>query len=160
MLIRSPEQHDLARLTEVAIEAFGQFYEDAFRPVVGEVIFTRQHGQWREDYHTLLATLHAPQHHKYAAIADIGGVIAGFVGWEIDQSRERGRIRILAVDAHYRRGHLGTALCEHAFSHMSARGAVYVEIGTGGDPFHAPARALYESLGCIKWPWAAYLCEL
>jgi hypothetical protein len=37
MLIRSFEQHDLARLTELTeltIETFGPFYEDSFRPLV------------------------------------------------------------------------------------------------------------------------------
>lgn len=150
MFIRSFEPQDLARLAELAIETFGPFYENSFRPVVGEVIFTRQHGQWREDYHTLVAALHAPQQHKYAAIADIDGATAGFVGWEIDPSHEHGCLRILAVGASYRRDHVGTSLCEHAFNHMRAHGTVYVEIGTGGDEFHAPARALYESLGCIK----------
>jgi ribosomal protein S18 acetylase RimI-like enzyme len=160
MFIRTFEPRDLARLTELTIETFGPFYEDTFRPLAGEVIFARQHGRWREDYHALLAALHAPEHNKHVAVADIGGVVAGYAGWEVDLSRERGCLTILAVDADHRRGHLGTSLCEHAFSHMRARGAVYVEIGTGGDAFHAPARALYESLGCIKVPTAVYLREL
>jgi ribosomal protein S18 acetylase RimI-like enzyme len=160
MLIRTFEPGDLARLTELTIDTFGPFYENSFRPLVGEVIFTRQHGRWREDYRALLAALHAPERGKHVAVADSGGVIAGYAGWEIDLSREHGRITILAVGADHRRGHLGTALCEHAFSHMRARGAVYAEIGTGGDAFHAPARALYESLGCIKVPAAVYFREL
>jgi len=27
-----------------------------------------------------------------------------------------------------------------------------VEIGSGGDDFHTPARVFYESLGCIQLP--------
>lgn len=119
---------------------FGPFYEDSFRPLVGEAIFTRQHGRWREDYHTLLATLHTPEGNKHTAVAEIDGVIAGYVAWEIDLSREHGRIKILAVDARHRRDHLGTELCEHAFGHMRTHGAAHVEIGTGGDPVPAPAR--------------------
>ncbi|MFJ6617833.1 GNAT family N-acetyltransferase [Kitasatospora sp. NPDC091335] len=160
MIIRSFEPRDLPRLTELTIETFGPFYEDSFRPLVGEVVFTRQHGQWREDYHTLLTTLHTPEHNKHAAVADLDGQIAGYVGWEIDPAREHGTIGILAVDARHRRDHLATELCEHAFGHMRAHGAVYAEIGTGGDEFHAPARALYESLGCIKLPVAVYFREL
>ncbi|MCL2552293.1 MAG: GNAT family N-acetyltransferase [Actinomycetia bacterium] len=160
MLIRSFEPRDRARLTQLTVETFGPFYEESFRPLAGEVVFTRQHGRWREDYHALLATLHDPDHHRYVAVADAGGVIAGYVGWEIDHSRGRGRIEILAVDAQHRGRHLGTELCEHAFGDMRARGAVYVEIGTGGDEFHAPARALYESLGCVKVPAAVYFREL
>jgi len=160
MLIRTFEPRDLARLAKLTIETFGPFYEDSFRPLAGDVIFTRQHGQWREDYQALLAALHAPEHNKHVAVADLDGVIAGYVGWEIDVPREHGRVSILAVDARHRRDHLGTGLCEHAFGHMRAHGAVYVEIGTGGDAFHAPARALYEGLGCIKLPVAVYFREL
>ncbi|MFJ8933404.1 GNAT family N-acetyltransferase [Streptomyces sp. NPDC102364] len=43
---------------------------------------------------------------------------------------------------------------------MRLRGAEIVEIGTGGDPFHAPARALYEQLGCTQSPVAVYFRQL
>jgi hypothetical protein len=43
---------------------------------------------------------------------------------------------------------------------MRELGAEMVEIRTGGDEFHAPARALYESLGCLQYPTAAYYREL
>jgi ribosomal protein S18 acetylase RimI-like enzyme len=158
--IRTFEPRDLPRLTELTVKTFGPFYEDSFRPLVGEVVFARQHGRWREDYLALLPTLHAPEEDKHVAVADVGGVIAGYVAWEVDLSRERGRVLLLAVDAHHRRDHLGTGLCEHAFGRMRARGAVYVEIGTGGDEFHAPARGLYERLGCVQQPAAAYFREL
>ena len=51
-------------------------------------------------------------------------------------------------------------MCEHAFGEMRALGAEVVEIGTGADPFHAPARALYERLGCTQLPIAVYYREL
>ena len=41
--------------------------------------------------------------------------------------------------------------CASTPSEMRALGAEVVEIGTGGDPFHAPARALYEKLGCTPF---------
>jgi ribosomal protein S18 acetylase RimI-like enzyme len=173
MLIRSFEQHDLAQLTELTIETFGPFYEDSFRPLVGEVIFAVQHGTWREDYRTYVAGLHDPDRHQHVAVAvaetssgtgtgtGTDATIAGYVGWSIDPSRKHGRVKILAVADEHRRGHLGTELCEHAFDHMRSQGIVVVEIGTGGDDdFHAPARALYESLGCIKITVAAYLRAL
>jgi hypothetical protein len=40
---------------------------------------------------------------------------------------------------------------------MLATGVEVVQIGTGGDPFHAPARALYERLGFTQVPVAVYL---
>ncbi len=63
--------------------------------------------------------------------------------------------------ATHRRGHIGTALCEHAFARMTEDDVEVVTIGTGGtDSFHAPARALYESLGCVPVHVAAYFKEL
>ncbi|GIH97311.1 GNAT family N-acetyltransferase [Planobispora siamensis] len=156
MLIRSFVQHDLARLIELTIETFGPFYEDHFRPLVGEVVFANQHGHWRDDYREQVAELHDPGHHKYLAVAEIDGAIAGYVAWNVDPDRKNGAVTHLAVSAQHRRHHTGTALCEHAFGEMRVLGAEVAEIGTGGDPFHAPARALYERLGCTMLPIAVY----
>lgn len=43
---------------------------------------------------------------------------------------------------------------------MRAAGVQVVELGTGGDEFHAPARRLYESLGFSLVPVAVYLRAL
>src|SRR5262249_50783347 len=51
--------------------------------------------------------------------------------------------------------------CEHAFADMTRKHVEVVTIGTGGtDSFHAPARALYESLGCVPWHVVYYLKQL
>ena len=39
MLIRAFTEHDLAPLTELTIDTFRPFYEDSFRPLVGEAVF-------------------------------------------------------------------------------------------------------------------------
>jgi ribosomal protein S18 acetylase RimI-like enzyme len=160
MRIRPYVQHDVERLTELTIETFRPFYEDSFRPLVGEVVFTNQHGNWRADYRTQVASLHAPDQHKHVAIADNGDDIAGYVAWSVDPTRRNGTVTILAVAADSRRSHIGTALCEHAFAQMRTQGAEVVEIGTGGDDFHAPARALYEKLGCTPLPVTVYYRQL
>lgn len=160
MLIRPFTQHDQARLLELTIEVFRPFYEDSFRPLVGEAVFANQHGAWREDYRTQVAELHDPEQHKYVDVAEVDGGIAGYVGWSADLTRENGVITILAVGSSHRRNHVGRTLCEHAFAGMRALGAEVVQIGTGGDAFHAPARALYESLGCTPLPVAVYYRRL
>ena len=87
-------------------------------------------------------------------------MIAGYVAWSVDQARRNAPLSHLAVSAEHRRNHAGIALCEHAFGEMRALGAEVVENGTGADPFHAPARALYERLGCIQLPIAVYYRQL
>ncbi len=160
MLIRPFIPHDLARLIELTIETFGPYYEDSFRTVVGDAIFVNQHGDWRADYHTQVARLHDPDRHSYVAVAVAGETIAGYVGWSVDPVRRNGTVVMLAVSAGHRREGTGTMLCEHAFADMRARGAEVVEIGTGGDGFHAPARALYERLGCTPFPVTYYYRQL
>jgi ribosomal protein S18 acetylase RimI-like enzyme len=156
MRIRTVDPQDLTRLTELTIETFGPYYEDVFRPMVGEVVFANQHGAWREDYRVMVADLHDPERHKHVAVAETETGIAGYVAWSVDPARRNGTITIVAVAAADRRHHTGTALCEHAFDAMRRDGAEVVEIGTGGDPFHAPARALYEKLGCTPVPVTVY----
>ena len=172
MHIRTYMRHDLARLTELTIETFRPFYEESFRPLVGEVVFANQHGNWRDDYRKQVAELHDPDRHKHVAVAEVDGAvdgsgvesgagsIVGYVAWSVDLDRKNGSVTHLAVAAEQRRHHTGTALCEHAFDAMRDQGAEVVEIGTGGDPFHAPARALYERLGCVQLPVAVYYRQL
>ncbi len=160
MRIRAFTPQDLAALTDLTIETFRPFYEDSFRTLVGEAVFANQHGDWRDDYRREIPQLHAPERHLYVAVAEADDGLAGYVAWSVDPDRRNGRISHLAVSAQHRRGHLGTALCEHVFAHMRSLGAVVVEIGTGGDPFHAPARGLYERLGCTALPTAVYYRQL
>jgi ribosomal protein S18 acetylase RimI-like enzyme len=160
MLIRAFSQHDLAPLTDLTIETFRPFYEDSFRPLTGDVIFAIQHGNWRDDHRKQVAELHAPERHAYVAVAEAEDGIAGYVAWSVEPVGRKGTVTILAVSAKHRRHRVGTALCEHAFAEMRALGAELVEIGTGGDPFHAPARALYERLGCTPFPAMVYFRRL
>ncbi|HEU4426622.1 MAG TPA: GNAT family N-acetyltransferase, partial [Pilimelia sp.] len=111
MRIRSFVQRDLARLIELTIEAFRPFYEDHFRPVVGDAVFANQHGNWRDDYRTQVAELHDPAQHRYVAVAEADDAIAGYVAWSVDPARRNGTVTHLAVSAAHRRHHAGTALC-------------------------------------------------
>ena len=137
-----PRLRDLNALIELTIATFGPFYENHFRPLAGEVIFQHQHGRWADDYRAQVPALHEPAAGKHVAVAEAGG-------------------GAIAVAAAHRREHIGTALCDHAFSDMKEKDVEVVTIGTGGtDAFHAPARALYESLGFLPWHVAVYFRQL
>jgi GNAT superfamily N-acetyltransferase len=161
MHIRSFIERDFDRVLALTIATFGPFYENHFRPVVGDTVFTHQHGSWRDDYRAQVAGLHDPEHHRFVEIAeDDDHRIVGYAGWNADVDRHHGVIDILAVDTAVRGRGIGTALCERALSGMRDLVVEVVEVGTGGDEFHAPARLLYESLGFTAYPVVAYLREL
>lgn len=162
MSIRPYHPRDLNALIELTIATFGPFYENHFRPLAGEALFQHQHGRWADDYRAQVPALHDPAASRHVAVAETGdGAIAGYIAWEIDPARRHGDVVILAVAAARRRDHIGTALCEHAFADMTENGVEVVTIGTGGsDSFHAPARALYENLGCVPVHVAVYFKQL
>jgi ribosomal protein S18 acetylase RimI-like enzyme len=81
----------------------------------------------------------------------------GFAAWKVVPKRGHGEIYLVAVAQSHRRTQVGRRLCSYAIEAMKSVEVDVVEIGTGGDAFHAPARALYESLGFTKIPVAAYL---
>lgn len=160
MLIRPFITQDEQTVLDLTLDTFEPFYEGSFRPLMGEVIFAVQHADWREEYARPVPGLHEPGAGKYLDVAEVEGALAGYVSWEVNASRGHGEISILAVSRDHRRSQVGRQLCEHALGRMKDLGAKIVEIGTGGDPFDAPARALYESLGCREIPVAVYFKEL
>ena len=123
---------------------------------MGETVFHDRHGGWRADYRRYLAAVHDPVRGRYAAVAVSGDTIAGYVAWLVDTAERHGEIDMLAVAAASRGRQHGRRLAEHAIDAMKSAGAEVVTIGTGGDPFHAPARALYESLGFTPFPNVLY----
>jgi len=79
MHIRPYTRDDETELIKLTIATFGPFFEDSFRPLMGEAIFANQQAAWREDYRNEVPTLDDPEHHKHIAIAEIDDTIAGFV---------------------------------------------------------------------------------
>jgi ribosomal protein S18 acetylase RimI-like enzyme len=157
MYIRPFEDADLPALIDLTVETFRPFYEGYVRPLLGEEVFHQQHGEWVQDYHDELPTLHNPTVESFVAVSVIDESLVGFVSWRISGKPHHGEIRLLAVSTEHRRRGLGHQLCDHATTRMKDAGVEVVGIGTGDDAFHAQARALYEDLGFTKIPVAAYL---
>ena len=54
---------------------------------------------------------------------------------------------MIAVDPDYQNQGVGSELVTFAVDRIVERGMSLAEIGTGGDPGHAPARRVYEKAG-------------
>lgn len=156
MNLRPYRSSDLPQLLELTIAAFGPFYEDSFRSIVGDAIMANQHGNWREDYREMWQGLHDPRNNKHVVVAEHDDILLGFAAWNTSPDKRNGDIDIIAVAAEQRRHHVGTALCAYAFDAMKQAGAQVVTIGTGGDRFHDAARAFYDSLGMSAMPLVRY----
>ena len=89
-------------------------------------------------------------------LATADGVVVGFVVLRQDEKESLGMVEMIAVHPdHQRRGH-GRALMEFAVQRFRDRGLALINVATGGDPGHAPARALYEAVGFTGLPLVNY----
>lgn len=147
-------------LHDLVCRVFGPFFEESFRPTVSETVFLNRHGDWRGDYSTLLASAHKPEEGRFSAVALVEGRIAGFVGYVLQKQERHGEIDIIAVLPESRRHGVGKALLDHALTALKSEGVEVVSLGTGGDDFHAPARAFYEAAGFTPFPTVSYTLEI
>ena len=67
---------------------------------------------------------------------------------------------MIAVDPAHQNAGLGTSLMERAVTEIRARSVDLAVIATGGDPGHAPARALYEKFDFKPLAQVRYYLEL
>jgi ribosomal protein S18 acetylase RimI-like enzyme len=156
MDVRPFEPADLDRLLALTIATFGPFYEEPLRGFVGDIVMANQHGTWREDYRNQWQNLNDPDNGKFVAVAEDDDEIVGFIAWMMREPKRSGEIVMLAVESAHRSHRVASALCEYAFDDLRRHGIEVVSLGTGGDEFHAPSRAFYESLGTTPLPVVVY----
>jgi ribosomal protein S18 acetylase RimI-like enzyme len=153
MHIRDAIATDIPALIDLTIATFRPLFTGPLRELRREVT-EHDHGDWEADYRAEVPALLAPEEGRFITLADDHGRPLGYVGWNI--AGTSGRLEMVAVHPDARRRGVARALCAHAIERLGQRGAVVVHIGTGGDAFHAPARALYESLGFTPYPTVDY----
>lgn len=122
--------------------------------VLGPEIHARIVGDWRERQSRDVRTdLDAEEVGVWVAVTD---AVAGFVSVKLDHGELNGEIHMLAVDPDQQRRGVGSALIDAAVEYMREEGMDIAQIGTGGDPGHAPARAAYEKAGFTALPVVNY----
>lgn len=93
-------------------------------------------------------------------VALVGGVMAGWACTRIHPEDSMGEIYVIAVAPDFQRQGIGRALMEHSQNRAMDAGMTMMMVETGGDPGHAPARAVYEAGGYQRWPVARYFKDL
>ena len=93
-------------------------------------------------------------------IADLDGVVVGFVAVRIHEDGRIGEIDMLAVDPIRQGAGVGTALAVFALEWIRESGIGVAMVGTGADPGHAAARRTYEKAGMKLVPMARYFMKL
>lgn len=157
VVIRPFQESDLDAIVELSLRAWEPVFE-SLSEVLGNPIFARLHQpDWRAvQAEAVRSGCTNPEHDVFVAVSDARPV--GFATVELNAFHEgMGVVDMIAVDPVYQRRGIATQLMDHAADHMRERGMDIAAVGTGGDPGHAPARAMYEATGYTALPVVRYL---
>jgi GNAT superfamily N-acetyltransferase len=149
-------------LTDVDVDAVVAFSLDAWAPVfasfaqvMGPPVFGLVHPDWRTAQAAAVAEVCRSLD---AWVADVDGTPVGFVAvrWTQEDATPVGEVEMIAVAPAHQRAGIAGRLLDRAVAEIAGRGVPLAVIGTGGDPGHAPARALYERHGFTGLPLVRY----
>ena len=155
--IRAFDEADLDRIVEFSLRAWEPIFE-SFRQVLGDPIFLRLHQpDWRTVQGNAVRESCTSDGHE-VFVAAVGDQPIGFSAVALNAFHERmGVIEIIAVDPDFQRRGIARRLIDRSIEHMRSCGMDIAAVGTGGDPGHAPARAVYEARGFTALPGVRYL---
>lgn len=152
--IRALREDDITAVVEFSVRAWRPVFE-SFARLLGPEIFHHLYPEWAADQASAVdSTCRAEGSRVW--VAEAGGRPVGFVAVIIHDDTRTGEIYMIAVDPDYQNRGIGSDLVAFAVDRIGERGMELAEIGTGGDPGHAPARRVYEKAGFTPLPLVRY----
>ena len=158
IIIRPTHPADHARVEQVRAAAFAPVFA-SFRHILGDDIYEIAQRNEDEAQGELLAGLFAEDSEWHLHVAELDGVIAGFVSWQENLENSVGEIGLNAVDPTLQARGIGSRLYDFALENMRAAGLQVATVATGGDPAHAPARRAYEKAGFDVSVPSVWMCR-
>jgi GNAT superfamily N-acetyltransferase len=156
--IRTADDSDAPQLQDVRRVAFAPVFA-SFRAILGEEI--SQVTQARDDQAQAeyLASLFLPSSGWELYVAELGGLVVGFVSIQLNRETSMGEIGLNAVHPDFAGAGIGTAMYEAMLERMRETGMRVATVSTGGDSSHAPARRAYQKAGFNVGIPSIWLCR-
>ena len=158
VVIRPVRDGDIRDLVELAVLAWEPVFR-SFKQVLGANIYTLLYPDWRKRQQDAVERVCADSAVN-VWVADVGGVVTGFIAYEMNLPEGTGEVDLLAVHPDYQNHGIGTELNTFALGKMRESGVRLAVVATGGDPGHAPARRSYEKAGYTPLPLVRYYQDL
>jgi GNAT superfamily N-acetyltransferase len=140
------ERDDFPAMQAVRKAAYAPVFR-SFREIVGPEIAAVAFAKADEEHVAYLDSLCEPQDGRHLFVALVGDTIVGFCTYTLNREKRTGEIGLNAVHPDYAGRGIGTKMYAFALERMKEAGMLVAEVGTGGDPSHAPARRAYEKVG-------------
>jgi GNAT superfamily N-acetyltransferase len=154
--IRAFQDRDLDAVVDLSLLAWEPVFV-SFEHILGKTIFDHMYRpNWRTAQATAVrANCLNQEAETYVVVTEQNDPV-GFAVLLQDQAESVGVVDMIAVHPdHQRLGH-ARRLMEFAIDRLHGQGLNLINVGTGGDPGHAPARALYEAVGFTGLPLKTY----
>jgi len=152
------------RLADADLDAVVALSLAAWDPVftsleeqLGTAVFRMIYPDWRQAQAAAVRAVCLDEAND-VRVACVDDRVVGFVavGLVAEGAARAGEIHMIAVDPEHQRAGVGGALVRQALAVAEGHGVRLAVIATGGDPGHAPARALYERFGFRPLPEVRY----
>ena len=144
-MIRRFRKDDMARVTEIANQAWREIY-NMYQATQGDELFNlrvpdRDHikGKQLEE--------HYENHPDWLFVYEENEYILGFITFTLDFKTKIGEIGNNAVDKTIPRKGIGQQMYAAVFDYFRINGILYAKVSTGLDYAHEPARKAYERAG-------------
>lgn len=157
--IRLVCDNDIEDLVELSLLAWEPVF-DSFKQVLGPSIYTMIWPEWRKSQREGVENVCRDSETNTVWVAEVDGRAVGFLAYELKMEAKVGEVMLLAVHPEYQNLGIGTELNTFALEKMKESGMKMAEVGTGGDPGHAPARRSYEKAGYTPLPLVRYYKDL
>lgn len=152
-IIRPFERHDRDALVDLSLRAWEPVFASMEQVLRGSGVFEAHYPDWRESQRTAVEQACVD---LSVWVAEVDGVVVGFVAVALHEDDRMGEIHMVAVDPPFQGRGVASRLTDLAVGWMAERGMTTAMVETGGDPGHAPARATYLRAGFTLFPVARY----
>ncbi|MGY1632395.1 GNAT family N-acetyltransferase [Geodermatophilus sp. SYSU D01186] len=157
VVIRPLTDADVEEVVALSLRAWASVFA-SFEAVLGTAVYRHLYPDWRA-YQAAAVEAVCRDPERTVWVADDGRPV-GFVALVLhDESYDEpcsGEVEMIAVDPGHQRRGIAAELMAVALERMRQEGMRVAVVATGGDPGHAPARAVYEQAGFTALPLVRY----
>jgi GNAT superfamily N-acetyltransferase len=157
--IRQYMNADWEAVHDICIAAFTPIHE-GFERALGRELFLLVYPDWKASNESYLRSLCDTNERQRILVAEIDGSVVGFIHYELKRDKRSGKLGLNAVHPSWQRRGVAAKLYARVFEVLLAEGMRFVQVGTGGDEAHIPARGAYEKSGFTPIPVVHYFKKL
>lgn len=150
---------DIDRVLEISALAWAPIFE-SFRHILGDSLFAIVNPDHRESQLRGIAAVCKGKDEWNTWIAELDSMVVGFVTFKLDHTTKIGILGYNAVHPEHQNMGIAAKMYELALGKLKDGGMIAANVGTGGDPSHAPARRAYEKVGFTGLPLVNYYKKL